>query len=176
MKKNKFLKFSIILLLFSSCGVIVNYDYDKDTNFSEYTTYNYFSDIKSGLSEFDTRRLYRALDAKLESIGITKSDNPTFYIDIQSKVIESRSNSNVGIGLGGTGRNVGGGVSIGIPVGGNAHNREIVIEFVDDNNNEKVIWQAVSADTYGADSTPEKREAKFIALVEKIFKKYPPKK
>lgn len=173
MKNFKFLRLAIILLLFSSCGVIVDYDYEKTTNFSDYQTYNYFTDIKTGLSELDNKRLYRAIDAKLTALGLTKSDNPSFYIDIKSQDVQNRSNSNVGIGLGGTGRNVLGGVSIGIPVGGNSANREISIEFVDDTKN-GMFWQAISAGSYSVNSTPEKREAKFIVLVDKIFSKYPP--
>jgi hypothetical protein len=172
---HKFLRLALIVILFNSCGVIVDYDYEKTTNFSEYNTYNYFTDIQTGLSELDNKRLYRALDTKLKTLGLTKSDNPSFYIDIKSQDVANRSNSNVGIGLGGTGRNVLGGVSIGIPVGRNAASREISIEFVDDSKN-GMFWQAISTGSYSVNTTPEKREAKFMALIEKIFSKYPPQK
>ncbi len=131
--------------------------------------------MKTGLSELDTKRLIRAIDAKLETMGLTRSDNPDFYIDIQSQDIQNRNNNNVGVGVGGGGGNVGGGISVGLPLGSNQNTREVVIEFVDDTKS-GMFWQAVSESSYQSNAKPEKREAKFITLVEKIFVGYPPKK
>ena len=65
-----------ILLLLASCGAIrVNYDYDKETDFSDYTTYNYFSDMNTGLSEFDTKRLLNAMDIILKNKGLLFCDS-----------------------------------------------------------------------------------------------------
>ena len=75
----------VFLLGLISCAPIrVNYDYDQETNFSTYKTYNYYSDMKTGLSELDTKRFLEALDAKLETLGITYSETPDFFIDIKS--------------------------------------------------------------------------------------------
>ena len=102
----------------------------------------------TGLSTLDNKRLIRAIDRKLETMGLTRSDNPDFYIDIQSQDIINRNNSNVGVGVGGTGRNVGGGISVGLPLGGNQLTRELVIDFVDKNKGERLFWQAVSESSY----------------------------
>jgi hypothetical protein len=169
------LKYLFLFLLISSCGTIVNYDYESSTDFSKYKTYDYFSDMQTGLSQLDNKRLMRAIDAKLVTMGLTRSNNPDFFIDIQSQDIMNRSNSNVGVGVGGSGRNVGGGVSVGIPLGGNQNTRQIVIDFVDKKQNEKLFWQAVSESTYRPNASPEKRESYFETLVAKIFEKYPPK-
>jgi len=172
----KALKFIFLLLLFTSCGTIVNYDYEKSTDFVQYKTYNYFDDMKTGLSQLDNKRLMRAIDAKLVTMGLTRSDNPDFFIDIQSEDVINRSNSTVGVGAGGGGRGGFGGVSVGIPLGGNQNTRELVIDFVDKSQNEKLFWQAVSESTYKPNASPEKREAIFIKLVDKIFAGYPPEK
>lgn len=164
-----------ILLFLTSCGTIVNYDYEKSTNFSEYKTYNYFDDMKTSLSELDTKRLIRAIDAKLETMGLTRSDNPDFFIDITSEDVQNRNSPNVGVGVGGSGRNVGGGISVGLPLGGNQNTREIVIDFVDDSKG-GMFWQAVSESAYRPNAKPEKREETLAKLVEKIFATYPPKK
>lgn len=169
------LKYILILAFLTSCGAVVNYDYEKSTDFTQYKTYNYFTDMKTGFSQLDNKRLIRTIDAKLKTMGFTKSDEPNFRIDIQSEEINSRTNSNVGVGVGGTGRNVGGGISIGIPVGINKIQREVIIEFVDDSQN-GMFWQAVSSIAQPQKATPEKREAIFIKLIDKIFSKYPPKK
>ena len=171
----KTFKFILLALVFVSCGTMVNYDYEKSTDFAKYKTYNYFDDMKTGLSQLDTKRIMRAIDAKLATMGLTRSDNPDFFIDIQSQDIMNRNNSNVGVGVGGTGRNVGGGVSVGIPLGGNQYTREIVIDFVDKSENEKLFWQAVSESKYRQNATPEQRQEYFNVLADKIFEKYPPK-
>lgn len=171
----KKLKFILFALVFTSCGTVVNYDYEKSTDFAQYKTYNYFDDMQTGLSGLDNKRLMRAIDSKLESMGYTRTDNASFYIDIQSQDIQNRNNSNVGVGVGGTGGNVGGGVSIGLPLGGNQYTRELVVEFVDVNNNNRMFWQAVSESSYRQNASPEKRQENFNALVEKIFAEFPPK-
>ncbi len=165
----------IVLFVFTSCGTVVNYDYEKTTDFSKYKTYNYFDDMKTGLSELDNKRLIIAIDTKLKTMGLTRSDDADFYIDIQSQDIQNRTNSNVGVGVGGGGGGGFGGVSVGVPLGGNQNTRELVIEFVDDTKG-GMFWQAVSESSYQPNSSPEKREAKFVALLDKIFAGYPPKK
>ena len=172
----KAFRFILVALMLTSCGAVINYDYEKSTDFSQYKTYNYFDDMKTGLSQLDTKRIIKAIDAKLTTLGLTRSDNPDFFIDIQSQDIQNRSNSNIGVGAGGGGGNVGGGVSVGIPLGGNQHTRELVIDFVDKKQNERLFWQAVSESTYSPNASPDKREAAFVKLVEKIFSAYPPKK
>ncbi len=165
----------MVLFVFTSCGTVVNYDYEKTTDFSKYKTYNYFDDMKTGLSELDNKRLIIAIDTKLKTMGLTRSDDADFYIDIQSQDIQNRTNSNVGVGVGGGGGGGFGGVSVGVPLGGNQNTRELVIEFVDDTKG-GMFWQAVSESSYQPNSSPERREAKFVALLDKIFAGYPPKK
>lgn len=170
----KTLKFLFVLLLSTSCGVTVDYDYDSKTDFTKYKTYNYFSDIKSGLSELDAKRFYNALDKAMAAKGMIKSDTPDFYLDFKSSEFQENSRSTVGVGLGGSGRNVGGGISIGIPVGTAKVNRRIVVEFVDDNNT-GMFWQAVTESSINPNAKPEQREAHFVELVTKMLSKYPPK-
>ncbi|SHH26472.1 DUF4136 domain-containing protein [Winogradskyella jejuensis] len=169
----KLIRYFLVFALFTSCGAYVDYDYDKNTNFSEYKTYNYFTDMQSGLSQLDLNRIMNSIDAKMKLLGYTKSETPSFNIDISTAEVTNNSNSNVGVGIGGTGRNVGGGVSIGIPVGGNRAMREIKIEFVDDSKN-GTFWQAVTTQS-NLGNTPEKREESFDKLIEKVFSKFPPK-
>jgi len=172
MKTFKLLVVSFLLL---SCGATVNYDYDSKTDFSDYKTYNYFNNIESGLSELDLKRLMKALDNSMAAKGYTLSETPDFFIDIKSSEFRNNNGSNVGVGVGGGGRNVGGGVSIGLPIGQSKLSRQIIIDFVDKNAT-KLFWQAVSESSYNPNAKPEKREAAFIELVNKILSKYPPEK
>ncbi|WP_370104103.1 DUF4136 domain-containing protein, partial [Winogradskyella sp.] len=114
------------------------------------------------------------IDAKLSTMGLTRSDNADFYIDIQSRELMNRNNPNVGVGVGGGGGGGFGGVSVGVPLNTNKYTREITIDFVDKSQNERLFWQAVSESTYKGNASVEQREATLTKLVDKIFKGYPP--
>jgi len=165
-----------LFLTFFACAPIrVNYDFDREVNFSNYKTYNYFSDMNTGLTELDTKRFLEALDGKLATLGITFSETPDFYIDITSRTVQSTQQSSIGFGVGGTGSNVGGGISMGIPVGQSNLNRQLTIEFVD-KINKQLFWQAISESSYKENKTPQVREDEIKQLVNKILAAYPPKK
>ena len=171
----KTLRYILIAILFVSCGAVVNYDYEKSTDFTQYKTYNYFDDMQTGLSGLDTKRIKRAIDSKLAAMGLTLSEYPDFYIDIQSEELQLGNNSNIGVGVGGTGGNVGGGVTVGFPMGGRQYSREVIIDFVDKQNGEKLFWQAVSKSDFSQNTNPEKRQDYFNKLIDEIFEGYPPK-
>ncbi|NAY92894.1 DUF4136 domain-containing protein [Muricauda sp. JGD-17] len=158
-----------------SCSAIrVNYDYDSQTDFSGYTTYNYFSDMQTGLSGLDERRLIRALDSMLQSKGYRLTEEPDFFINILSEEYRSAPNSAVGVGVGGTGRNVGGGVSIGLPISNSGIQRMIQFDFVDAQR-DMLFWQAFSESGFRDNASPSVRESQLRAVVKKVFSKFPPK-
>lgn len=171
----QFLKTTLFTLLIISCAPIhVNYDFDETTQFTNYKTYNYYSDMQTGLSELDTKRFLDALDAKMTAKGFNLSDSPDFFIDIKSREYQDVQRQTVGVGVGGGGGNVGGGISIGLPIGQANVNRQITIEFVDDSK-KQLFWQAVSEYSFNPNMKPEQREEKFKAITEKVLSKYPPK-
>ena len=165
----------IVLFLVSCSSVRVKYDYDKETNYSNYSTYNYFPDMDSGLNELDTKRLIKAIDITMQNKGILLSEEPDFFINILSSSFQAPRNNTVGVGVGGGGGNVGGGVSFGIPVGQTKFTREIVFDFVD-SQKDALFWQAVSESSLRDNASPNEREAILKQLVEKVFIKYPPQK
>lgn len=165
----------LCLLCFACSGLRVDYDYDKNTDFSNYRTYNYYADMQTGLSDLDTRRLLRALDSVLQTKGIQSSEEPDFLINIESREFQMPQNNSVGIGVGGGGRNVGGGVSIGLPIGSPNREREIIFDFID-NQKDALFWQAVTSSNYKENSSPSTREKILIEIVGKVMMKYPPRK
>lgn len=166
----------LVLLVITACAPIrVNYDYEKGRDFTQYKTYNYYKEMKTGMSELDNRRLLNVMDAALENRGFTKSQTPDFFIDINSSSRREASRNNVGVGVGSGGRHVGGGISVGIPIGQNKLSREIVIDFVDENKN-GLFWQAVAESKYNPEANPEKSEAQFQAIVAKVLEGFPPEK
>ena len=165
----------IFSLLFMACSSVrVNYDYDREVDFSAYTTYNYFSDMQSGLSPLDEKRLLAVLDSTLQSRGYRMVDEPDFLINILSSEYQSGPRNSVGLGLGGGGRNIGGGISVGIPVGPPALKRNIQFDFVDAQR-DVLFWQAFSESGYRDNAPPLAKEEKLRALVKKVFSKFPPK-
>ncbi|AWX43844.1 hypothetical protein HME9304_00835 [Flagellimonas maritima] len=177
MKTLECIKPFLILLfcsIFLACSSVrVNYDYDKSTNFSNYTSYNYFSDINSGLSGLDEKRLFRILDSTLQSKGYLLAEEPDLYINILSNQFRNNPNNNVGVGVGGGGRNVGGGVSFGIPIGNSGIQRMIQFDFVDAEK-DALIWQASSESGFRENASPSVRQEKLRAVVKKVFSKFPP--
>jgi len=172
----RFLKATILALLIVSCAPIrVNYDYDKTTSFNNYKTYQYYADMETGLSELDTKRLLNAIDSKMKAKGFNVSENPDFFIDIKSAEYQAPQRQSVGVGVGGGGRNVGGGISIGLPIGQANVNRQITIDFVDESK-KQLFWQAISESSFNPKGTPEKRETRLNAIVEKVLSGYPPEK
>ena len=171
----KLFRILILTLVAVSCATIrVNYDYDKQTNFSKYKTYNYYSDLETGMSELDTERLLDILDAKMKVKGFLLSETPDFYINIHSSEYLNTERNTVGVGVGGGGRHGGGGISIGLPIGQSKINRQIIIDFIDEKAN-GLFWQAKSESNFNPNESPEKREEGFRALVEKVMREYPPK-
>lgn len=171
----KNLHYLLIILLVISCAPIrVSLDYERNTDFSKYKTYNYYSDINSGMSELDTKRLFDAINEKLKEKGFSISDQPDFFIDIKSSEYRENQRSTVGLGMGGTGRHVGGGVSIGIPIGQANFSRQIQFDFVDEQG-AGLFWQALSESNYNPNGTPENRESLIKAIVHKVLDGFPPK-
>lgn len=178
MSKNEPMKIRLVVIAFcllvSSCGVQVAYDYDRNFDFLKVQTYDYYPSMQSGMSGLDERRLVRSLDSLMTSRGYQIAASPDVYINIKSSSRPKPVNNSVGIGIGGSSRNIGGGVSVGVPIGQQDQYREIVFDVVDVMNDE-LVWQAVSESTLSSTMTPKAREAKMKAVVEKVFAKYPPR-
>ncbi len=171
----KYISVLIISVFLVSCGTTVNYDYDSQTNFSQYKTYNYFPDIDSGLSELDDKRIIKITDSLLQNRGFIKSETPQFLINFFAKEGNIHSKNTIGIGLGSGGRNVGVGISGGIPIGGKVIDQQLTLDFVDSLKDD-LFWQAISDGELKEKATPIQKETYYTKLLTKILKGFPPKK
>ena len=164
----------IVCIISSACSSIrVQYDYDRGTDYSNYKTYNYYPDMQTGLNELDTKRLLRAMDSVLQTKGIQFSEEADFLINIESREFQLPQRNTVGVGVGGSGRNVGGGVSIGLPIGAANRETEIVFDFVD-SRKDALFWQAISESSLRDNASPSTKEKVLQEIVAKVFSKYPP--
>jgi hypothetical protein len=164
----------LISLVLVACGAAVTIDYDEQTDFSQFTSYNYFPKIESGLNQLDDKRIMQATDSLLQRQGFVKSETPQLLINFFAKEYLSNSRNTIGIGIGSGGGNLGVGVSGGIPIGGMVVNQTITVDFIDATN-DALIWQAMVEGEFKEKANPIQRETYYFNVLEKAFKKYPPK-
>ena len=171
----KYFSIVLITLLFVSCGTSVGVDYDKEVDFSQYKTYNFFPTIDSGLNDLDDKRIVQATDSVLQARGFVKSETPQLYINFFAKENLRSSRNTIGIGVGGGGGNVGVGVSGGIPIGGRIFEQAITMDFIDVSNDD-LIWQAIAEADLKEKANPLQKKEHYEEVVSKILKKFPPSK
>src|SRR5690625_7322163 len=103
----RFLLAGIVSFLLVSCGAAVAVDYDSQTDFSQYRSYDFYPDIDSGLNQLDDVRIMRIADSLLQQKGLVRSAQPDIYINFHARESVVRSRNTLGVGVGGSGRNVG---------------------------------------------------------------------
>ena len=168
--KNLFSLF-IIAICVACSGPKVVYDYDTQKDFSKYTTYNYYPELNTGLSDLDQKRLLAATDKSLAEKGFKKSDTPQIHINFKSKEYSRPSNNSFGVGIGNGPIQIGGNIPFGAP----NQRIQLTVDFIDINSNE-LIWQAEADDTQNSQQTPESRVGFFNIMMQKVLAKYPPNK
>ena len=89
MKKNIYFKIILFTFIFliQSCGIYVQYDYDSDVNFDNYSSYSFYQpDIdKVEISDLDKKRILKSLDIGLKSKGLERSNSPDLLVTFETK-------------------------------------------------------------------------------------------
>lgn len=169
----KTLSILLLLLSFISCGTVyVEQDYDTQKSFDTYKTFAFYPDLKTGLNELDDKRLKTATTKLMNAKGFVISDKPDIYINFKSNFYDTPNRNSVGVGVGGSGVNIGmgGSLNIGIP----QTFIEITTDFIDAKTNE-LIWQAIAEKRYRKNTTVEEKTALIHKIMGKTLEKYPPK-
>lgn len=172
----KYLSILFIAVFFVSCGAVMTVDYDTETDFTNFTSYQFYSDIDSGLNELDTKRIMKAVDSSFQQRNFIRTDSCTFYIDFFATESISNSRNTLGVGVGGGGGNVGVGVSGGIPIGGRVINQLLTIEIRDVSVEQKLVWQILIDGELKENATPGQKEAYYFSEIDKALQKFPPSK
>lgn len=171
----RLLKLTFICLFLWSCGgPRAVYDYDEQVNFDSYSSIAIYPDIRTGLSALDEKRLLSSVENAISSRNLMAAGNPDLYINVYTEQYQEPSRTNVGVGIGGTGRNVGVGVSGGIPLGGPETFLRLTFDLVDVET-DALVWQAVVDSKFNFDANPEQRKKRFDRIVEEALEGYPPK-
>ena len=171
----KVISIIIISIFFASCGAVLTVDYDTEKDFSDYTTYQFYDDIDSGLNQLDDKRIMAAIDNSFQKRGFQKTDYCRFYVNFYASEYISESRNTLGIGAGSIGGNVGVGVSGGIPIGGNVINQKLTIDIIDASMDQSLAWQVIIEGEIKENATPEQKEAYYFAQIDRALKKFPPK-
>lgn len=170
------LKFIFLFLLIVSCsGPRAVYDYDQKANFNSYRTYSIYPELRTGLSQLDERRLISSLQNALLEEDLSEGTDPDILVNVYSEEFREPSRNSLGVGVGGSGRNVGVGVSGGIPIGGPETYLRLTFDFIDADT-DALVWQSVVESPFDLNASPEQRQASFDRIVAKALKGYPPKK
>ncbi len=156
-----------------SCGATVAVDYDKETDFTQYNSFDFYPDIDSGLSELDNARIIRITDSLMQERGFIRSENPRLLINFYAEEHISNSRSTIGVGVGQSTGNMSVGVSGGIPIGGRSINQLLTVDFVDAEK-DRLIWKAEVKGELKERFTPEQKEGYYLFVIKKMLAKYPP--
>ncbi|MEZ4875824.1 MAG: DUF4136 domain-containing protein [Flavobacteriaceae bacterium] len=167
--------FFLLIPFMISCGSAVVADYEKETDFSQYTSYNFFPSIESGLNELDDNRIMNVIDSLMPLKNFQKSETPQLLLNFYAKEVLTHSRNTLGIGIGSGGGNVGIGVSGGIPIGGREVEQQFTLDIIDAQN-DALLWQGVLETRYKEKASPEQKEAHYFSIIEKILRKFPPEK
>ncbi|WP_299064422.1 DUF4136 domain-containing protein [uncultured Polaribacter sp.] len=170
----KNIKYVVLFFLMSCSTSKVITDYDENTVFAKFKTFEFYEDNGENLNEFDVKRVEASIDQNLETAGFLQSSTPDFFIYFNTENSVAQNNNTLGIGLGSGGINGGFGISGGIPIGGKKINENLIIKFIEAKSN-SLFWEGSLNSTIKEKRTPEEREFYIQKVVAEILKNYPPK-
>ncbi len=183
----QFILISILLTLLTACSSkpTVNIDFNPETNFKKFTSYQYSPEADKSLdaNPIMINRIQIAIDHVLATKGLTKHDfvdkhSADLTIRVSFAKKEKQNNSSFSIGLG-TSRMGGNsrssiGVNTSVPINSEADIiTKIVIDISDAN---QAVWHG--SDSYEADKeiALEQTNQAVSATVSRLLANFPPEK
>lgn len=185
--KQLFLPVLAVAFLSSCVSVRVVADYDREADFNSYKTFAFYKTgiDKAEISDLDKKRILKAIDAEMASMGFQKSNSPDLLVSIFTKEKERVDVFNQGFGPGwgwGWGWGWGGywspwwGPGWGGYWGPAVSTRTegvLYIDLIDANSNE-LVWQGKGSGSLNTSGNIEKKEARIKEFVSEILSRYPP--
>lgn len=171
MKKIVFVFIGFGLISCSTQNVAV--DYDRQQDFSQLRDYRMEFVDDSSDNELLMGSIRMALQNELSTKGMNYNANSDVLIKIQpNEYITQTRSSNVGIGVGSSGRNFGGSMHIGIPINTQKLNQDFKVSIYNTQNH--LVWDSKLSIRMPANASPETAETNIQKGVRKLFKNYPP--
>lgn len=162
----------LIGLLFLSTAAFaqkVHYNYDFDTDFSKYRTYQWVEPKQSqGVSQLAGQQIMRAVDAELAQKGLQKVESGgDLQVEYQTSVDQERQWNAWSMGPrwgGGMAQATSETIDIGT----------IIVDMYDPAI-KQLVWRGTATKTMDIKSDPDKNYRNLEKAMSKLFKNYPPK-
>lgn len=164
----------VLAFVLTSCSSVrVATDYDREIDFSTYSSFAFYKPgiDKAQISDLDKRRILRAIETQLVSKGMTKSSDPDLLVSIFTKEWERIDvyNDHFGYGWGW------------YPWYGGYYGHHVSTSmegtlYIDlfDAKSKSLIWQGMGTSKLVTSSNIEKKEERIRLIVSEILAKYPP--
>ena len=164
-------------------GQDVRYNFDKDTDFSKFKTYEWV-ELKDASKPDDLtdKQIKSAVDAQLAQKGLSKVEgaNADLYVAYQTAIGSEKQFTSYNMGgwgygpgwYGGGWYGGGGGMTTGST--STIYNGQLDIDMYNPQGHD-LIWRGVVSKTLDPKAKPEKREKNLNKALTKLFKNYPPK-
>jgi len=189
MKKIKIVAVPVLFILFlTSCASVnVLADYDRQTDFTVYKSYAFYKTgiDRAQISDLDKKRILRAIETEMDSLGFVKSEEPDLLVSIFTNERVEVDVYNQGWGWG---PGWGWGWGWGWPgyynpyfwgpgyYGNNVSTRtegSLYIDLIDAAKKE-LVWQGRGVGTLNNIKNIEKKEKRIREFVARIMQQFPP--
>ena len=159
----------------AGCASSVVTDYQSRTAFSDYTTWAFAPDQKSGgFLSLDGQRVREAVARELEGTTLKRADEAEADLLISWRIQEEDrlEQSGVGLGFGFGHGNFGWGITAPPPIR-EVTEGKLIVRLADRESGE-VVWQAISRRYLRETQFPETRQRIIDEVVSDMFSQYPP--
>lgn len=171
----KKLAYIFCLLLIISCSTqTISVDYDRGQDFSQIKDYR-IEVAENQLSELNINRIETAIQNELsaKSMVLNKNSENKLVIKPDEYISESQD-SNVGIATGTGGGHFGTSIGINIPITSKKLNQQYWVSLYNVDGN--LIWDGRLDIQLSANGSSKMIDSAIQKGVQKLFKKFPPKK
>ena len=186
MNKRTFLFSGSAVLLAGCSSVSVNHDYDSTFNFSSLKTFAWQNDVQPETgnprldNDLNDQRVRAAIEVELRVKGFVKAEKEVadvlvaYFLDYKQRIDSSSGSFSVGMGKSSYGR----AGSVGYSSGGTVSDydeAQLTIDLINPAS-DQMIWRGRGRRRATSTSKPEKLTALTNDAVNRILKKFPPKK
>ena len=184
----KVLFFSLLGLFLATTAAVgqdVRYNFDRQTNFSKYKTYQWVV-IKDApqLNSMVDKQIKDAIDAELATKGLTKVEGDTadLFVGYQTSIDKEKEFTSFTSGAGYWGYGGGwyrggwygpGGMSTTTGETSTIYVGQLVVDMYD-SANKSLVWRGLASKTLDTKAKPDKQQKNLAKAVKKLLKNYPP--
>jgi len=176
---------SIFFTLLTACSSkpTKNIDFDLQTNFTPFTSYQYSSnsDISLDANPIMINRIQTAIDKNLRSKGFTKheyidqhSADLTIHVSFSEQEKQNNSSFSIGLGTSVMGSNSRSSIGINTTIPINSDDDTIVKVMIDMSNIDNAVWHGSDCYQAKSDISIEQTDLAVYETVSRLLAQFPP--